>query len=222
MDIGGVSMRTVLVLATLVIAVAWLPSSSHGAPTIVNDLAFVENRPPDDIFSVTGLKLQLDINTTDPGGSAASDIGHDLDKLEVIPFPTGLHTSNLSTTPVFSFTDPNPTPGISELARRHDMFIFDGITRQAIFEFAPTNGGVLSTTPSFTVPAGLLLSGHPYFFRANSIDVDLTETSSTLHARWESRSAEYLSFTPLSVPEPSSFVLIGSVAFMDIRGGHHA
>ena len=64
-------MRKVLVFATPVLAVAWLPSSSCAAPTIVNDLAFIENRPADDIFGVTGLRLQLDINATDMGGSGA-------------------------------------------------------------------------------------------------------------------------------------------------------
>ena len=65
------SMPKALVFAMLVLAVAWLPSCSCAAPTIVNDLAFIENRPADDIFGITGLKLQLDLNATDPGGSGA-------------------------------------------------------------------------------------------------------------------------------------------------------
>jgi len=250
-----------------------LPLSAHATPTIVNDLVFIENRPADDIFGITGLRLQLDVNATDSGGAGAltgaganttatssngsfpfaqpvtlpfnsffgllgvefttnlllsggvgdfpkvtgtynftvtntsaqstSDTSHNLDKPEVILIPTALHTNNLSTTPVFTFTDPSPTPGIDGLVRRYNFFVQDGITRNVIFDFSVTSA--LSTTPSFLIPPGLLLPGHPYFLRAQSLDIDITETGSTLHPRFESRANEFLSFTP--VPEPSNLVL---------------
>ena len=273
-------MRKIIALGSLVLAATLcLPSNAHADPTIVNDLAFIDNRPADDIFGTTGLRLSLDVNATDtngqsaltgpgagtkatssnagfpfsqpvtlpvnsffgllgveftaipalPSGSAsfpnvtgtynytvtntsaqtASVTSHNLDKPEVIPIPTGLGTNNNSTTPVFSFTDPNPTPGISGLARRYDFFIYDGVTKAAIYEFGAATGH-LSPTPSFDVPAGLLLPGHPYFLNAASVDVDTTEPSSTVNISWENRSREFLAFTPTPVPEPTSLLLVGS------------
>jgi len=268
-------MRKMILLAGLILGVmaCCLPLSAHATPTIVNDLVFIENRPADDIFGITGLRLQLDVNATDSGGAGAltgaganttatssngsfpfaqpvtlpfnsffgllgvefttnlllsggvgdfpkvtgtynftvtntsaqstSDTSHNLDKPEVILIPTALHTNNLSTTPVFTFTDPSPTPGIDGLVRRYNFFVQDGITRNVIFDFSVTSA--LSTTPSFLIPPGLLLPGHPYFLRAQSLDIDITETGSTLHPRFESRANEFLSFTP--VPEPSNLVL---------------
>ena len=271
-------MRKIIVLTGLVLGVVWcLPLSSYATPTIVNDFAFIENRPADDIFGITGLRLQLDVNATDSGGSgaltgpgakaqatpsngsfpfaqpvplpfnsffglfgvefttnlllsggvtdfskvtgtydftvtntsaqSALDTSHNVDKPEVLPIPTGLHTSDLSTTPVFSFTDPNPTPGIAGLVRRYDVFVHDGITKNVILDFALSSGS-FSSTPSFIIPPGLLLPGHPYFLRALSLDIDTTETITTLHPRIENRANEFLSFTP--VPEPSSLFLLGS------------
>jgi len=271
-------MRKTLVLVGLILAgIGSLPLSSYATPTIVTDLVFIENRPIDDIFGVSGLTLSLDVAAPDTGGSGAltgpgaktqatssnasfpfaqpvtipansffglqgveftslllltggvadfpkvtgtynftvtnttaqsvSDTGHNLDKPEVIPLPTGLHTNNFSTTPVFSFTDPNPTPGIAGLARAYDFFIHDGITNDVIFDFSVATGA-FSPIPSFTVPNGLLLPGHPYFLRAASVDRDLTEPVTSIHPRLENRSDEFLAFTP--VPEPSTLLLLGS------------
>ncbi len=264
-------MRKVVFTSLVLIVVLSFPLGGYAAPVFVNDLAFIENRPADDIFGLTGLKLQLDVAATDSGGTGAltgagaktqatssngtfpfaqpviiplnsffsltgveftanlplsgaadfskvtgtynfsvtntsaqttSDTSHNLDKPEIVPIPTGLHTSNSSTTPVFSFTDPNPTPGVNGLIRLYDTFIQDGVTKDVIFQFGT------SATPSFLVPSGLLLPGHPYFFRAFSDDIDTTEPVSTIHPRLENRASEYLSFTP--VPEPSSLFLLGS------------
>ena len=145
---------------------------------------------------------------TNTSAQTASDTSHNFDKPEVIPIPTGLGTNNNSTTPVFSFTDPSPTPGVAGLARRYDFYIFDGITKSAIYESAIASG--LSLTPSFTVPTALLLPNHPYFFGAASIDIDTTETSTSLHPNWENRAREFLAFTPTPVPEPTSLLLVGS------------
>ena len=271
--------KTLVLVLALIVAAFCLPSNTHAISTIVNDLAFIDNRPADDIFGLPGVKLQLDVNVTDSGGSGAltgpgagtkatssnasfpftqpvtipfngffgllgveftanlplsggvadfskvigtysftvtntsaqtaSVTSHNLDKPEVIPLPTGLKTSNNSTTPVFSFTDPSPTPGIAGLARRYDFFIHDGVTNAAIFEFGAATGQ-LSLTPSFTVPTGLLVPGHPYFFAAASVDFDTTEPSSSINVTWESRSREFLAFTPTPVPEPTSLLLVGS------------
>jgi len=271
--------KTLVLVLALIVAAFCLPSNTHADPTVVNDLAFVENRPADDIFGVHGVRLQLDLNVTDSGGSGAltgpgagtkatssnasfpftqpvtipfngffgllgveftanlllsggaadfskitgtysftvtntsaqpaSVTSHNLDKPEVIPIPTGLGTNNNSTTPVFSFTDPNPTPGISGLARRYDFFIHDGVTMAAIYNFSVATGH-LSLTPSFDVPAGLLLPGHPYFLAAASVDFDTTEPSSSINISFEGRSREFLAFTPTPVPEPTSLLLVGS------------
>jgi len=271
-------MQKTLVLAVLILTgLCSLPLSSYATPAIVTDLAFIENRPMDDIFGVSGLRLSLDVAATDTGGSGAltglgaktqatssngtfpfsqpvtlpfnsffglqgveftsllllvggvadfpnvtgtynftvtnasaqsvSDTSHNLDKPEVIPIPTGLQTNNNSTTPVFSFTDPNPTPGIAGLVRNYDFLIHDGITKDVIFSFSVANG-VFSPTPSFTVPSGLLVPGHPYFLRALSVDRDLTEPATSIHPRLENRSNEFLAFTP--VPEPSTLLLLGA------------
>src|SRR5262249_6939835 len=157
-----------------------------------------------DFSKVTGT---YGFTVTNTSAQTASVTSHNLDKPELIPFPTGLGTNNSSTTPVFSFTDPSPTPGITGLARRYDFFIFDGITRNAIFEFAATTGN-LSLTPSFTAPDGLLLPGHPYFFSAPSIDIDTAEPISSVEIRWEGRAREFLPFSP--TPEPASLLLLGS------------
>ena len=273
-------MRKVIVLGSLVLtATLGLPSNIHATPTIFNDLVYSDNRPADDIFGISGLRVQLTLAATDPGGSGAltgagagttatssnpgfplsqpvpvpvnsffsllgveftanlplsggaadfskftgtygftvtntmaqtaSDTSHNFDKPEVIPIPTGLGTNNNSTTPIFSFTDPSPAPGVAGLARRYNFFIFDGITLNAIYEFA-TATGTLSTTPNFAVPSGLLVSGHPYFLTATSVDIDTTETSTILHPSWENRSREFLAFTPTPVPEPTSLLLVGS------------
>lgn len=265
----------------LIAATLGLPLEVQALPTIVNDAAFSDNRPADDIFGSLGLRVQLDLAATDAGGTGAltgpgagttatssnpsfpfaqpvtvplnsffgligveftanlplsggaadfskftgtygftvtntsaqtaSDTSHNFDKPEVIPIPTGLGTNNASTTPVFSFTDPSPTPGIAGLARRYDFFIYDGITRNAIYESAAATGS-LSLTRSFAVPSGLLLPGHPYFLAAASVDVDTTETSTPLHIIWENRSREYLAFTPepTPTPEPSTLLLFGT------------
>jgi len=139
---------------------------------------------------------------TNSSGQSTSDTSHTLDKLEVIPNPANLHTSDLSTTPVFMFTDPNPTPGVAGLQRFYQAWIYDGPTK-VVIDMLP-----VSSTPSFAIPPGILQPGHPYFLRALSLDVDITETATVLHSRLEDRASEFLSFTP--VPEPSTLLLLSS------------
>ena len=62
--------KTLVLVLALIVAAFCLPSNTHADPTVVNDLAFVENRPADDIFGVHGVRMQLDLNVTDSGGRA--------------------------------------------------------------------------------------------------------------------------------------------------------
>src|SRR5262252_3162877 len=63
--------KTLVLVLALIVAAFCLPSNTHADPTIVNDLAFIDNRPADDIFGLHGLFLQLDVAATDTGGSGA-------------------------------------------------------------------------------------------------------------------------------------------------------
>lgn len=139
---------------------------------------------------------------TDTSSLSAVSTSHNLDKPEVIPTPTNLIASNHSTTPVFSFTDPNPTPGIAGLQREYQMQILDGITDTSLFSSS------LSFSSTFVVPGGIMSGGHPYFLRALSYDLDTTETPTSVTSNVENRTEEFLSFTP--VPEPSTLLLLGS------------
>jgi len=170
-----------------------LPILTHAAPVVTQDLAFIDNRPADDIFGKTGLKFNLTVKATDALGSGALAGGsvtatasnptypftqpisvglnavypisngaeftnnsisittnqfpnvtgtytfkltdtanqitfstsHDLDKLEVIQLPTNLAFNDYSTTPMFTFTDPDSTPNVADLLRRYQVEIFD-------------------------------------------------------------------------------------------------
>src|SRR5690242_1242572 len=63
--------RIIVVGSLILAATLCLPFNTHATPSIVNDLAFIDNRPADDIFGVQGVRLSLDINVTDAGGSGA-------------------------------------------------------------------------------------------------------------------------------------------------------
>jgi hypothetical protein len=58
-----------------------------------------------DFSKVTGT---YNFTVTNTSAQSASDTGHNLDKLELIPIPTGLQTNNFSSTPVFSFNGFQP------------------------------------------------------------------------------------------------------------------
>jgi hypothetical protein len=232
---------------------------------------FIDNRPADDIFGKTGLKLNLTVKATDILGSGAlaggsvtatasnstypysqpisvglnavypitngaeftnnsipittsqfpnitgtytftvtntssqsvTSTSHNLDKLEVIQLPTNLAFSDYSTTPLFTFTDPDSTPNVAELLRRYQVEIFDFSTKVNIFS------SDLLLTPSFLVPTGLLAFDTEYYFRSVSWDIDSTEPGG-LHSRAENRAIEYATFHTVPVPEPFSMLLLGS------------
>lgn len=250
-------------------AVIFISNPSFAEPTIIKDWAFVDYRSATDPWALTGLRLALVIQASDPGGLSGSSekatssnplfpfsqpvtltwdgyipvaggsqfdrfpeltgtsqfsaitgtyaftvttassesitsTSHYLDKPEVILIPTDLTFSGQTTTPVFTFTDPNPTPGIDGLTRYYELDIFDYSTLTRIFV------SDLSLTPSFTVPPGILQPGMQYRFRADSLDVDTTEEIEAIHGRLESRAVEYATFRPASVPEPTTLLLLGS------------
>jgi hypothetical protein len=262
-----------MVCAALTSLLLILPIPTHSAPVITGDWAFIDNRAPDDIFSNSGLRLNLTVRATDAGGVPAltgpgsgatvvssnpgfpyptprnvplnavfpiiggaefttlpaltgesqfskvtgtytfrvtntsldwaESTSHNLDKPDVIDLPTGLAFSNYSTTPVFSFTDPDPTPDITGLVRRYQVDIFDATTKTNIYQ-SPSN----LTLPLYEVPPGILEVGKSYYFRADIMDIDSTETGGTIHSRLENRAIEYATFR--AVPEPSIMLLLGS------------
>jgi hypothetical protein len=264
--------RVILFIFAIVWGLLGLAMVAYAAPIFSAVTADIENRPPDDIFGVTGLLLILDLKVTDTGGVSAltgpgssvtavssnpgfpfsqpvtlnlnsstpstgtveftnglpltgssqfpavigtytytvtntssestNSTTHNLDKPEIIPFPTNFAFSNQSTTPVLTFTDPNPTPGIAGLIRQYQVFIFDD-TPKLIFVTG-------LSTPNFTVPPGILEPGEQYFFQVRSLDIDTTEPSGTIRNRTENQAFGYASFQPTAVPEPSTLLLLFS------------
>jgi hypothetical protein len=142
-------------------------------------------------------------------GDSATSTSHSLslEKLEVIPIPTNLAFSDHSTTPVFSFTDPeDPTLIPNGVNRKYLVGIFDD-TVTSIYE------SPVLPTPSFTVPEGILQPGKAYYFRAHSMDFDPADyDASGHHSNLENRAIKWTTFqtTSTAVPEPSTMLLLGS------------
>jgi hypothetical protein len=156
--------------------------------------------------SITGTYDFAVTTATSYGSASTTSTSHLLDKPEVIPIPTGLTIHDQTTTPLFTFTDPNPIPDpeLGGLVRRYQLDIFDD-TLTRVWQ-----SGV-SQTPSFTVDPGFLQPGLMYYFRADSLDIDMSETvDGTLHGWLESRAVEYATFRPASVPEPAILLLLGA------------
>lgn len=134
---------------------------------------------------------------TDNDSASDVHVGNDLDRAAVVPHPTNLAVSDNSTTPLFTFTDPDPDPAFGRLDRVYDMVIFDSAGNEIAILPSPTTA---SETPEFQIPSGLLTPGQQYWFRAQSIDIDTAD----FHV--ENIGESLLSFTP--VPEPSSLALV--------------
>lgn len=139
---------------------------------------------------------------TDTANVTAGQTSHNVHSLEAILLPTNLAVSDFTTTPAFSWTDPSPTPGVGGVVRVYDAVVYDSQMRQVAILPSPTTA---NTSPSITIPAGLLTPGQQYYLRAQNVDVDSTAPFAA-----ESIGEEFLSFTP--VPEPGSLVLLAAVA----------
>lgn len=151
--------------------------------------------------------VEGDYNYTVTDNNQESDmhVGNKLDRAAVVPHPTNLTVSDFSTTPVFSFTDPDPDPRFARLDRVYNMVVFDSVGSQIAILPSPTMG---STTPEFQVPAGLLTEGLQYWFRAQSNDID------TLDGHVENIGESLLSFT--AVPEASQIMMFGALVIGSI------
>ena len=264
--------RVITVAVVLVWVLLTIAVPAYSSPVIIQDWAFIDNRSTNDIWGITGLRLDIGVQATDSGGKIAltgpgssetavssnpdypftqpvtlsldlsnpvaggaqfvrfpiisindfskvtgtytftvtntssqstTSTSYDLDKPDVIELPMGLTFSDSTTTPVFTFTDPDPTPGFTALVRRYRMDIFDD-TKTKIFQ------SDWLTTPSFTVPDGILEPGMEYFFRAISGDIDTTDPLITIHSRLENRATEWEEFNTAPIPEPATMLLLGS------------
>ncbi len=100
---------------------------------------------------------------TDNSSLSTVYVGNDLDRAALVPHPTDLAVTDHTTTPLFTFTDPDPDPAFGRLDRVYDMVIFDDTGAEIAILPSPTTS---STTPSFQIPMGLLNPGQQYWFRA--------------------------------------------------------
>ena len=140
--------------------------------------------------------------------------GNNLNRAEVVPHPTSLMVSDNSTSPTFTFVDPDPTPNVSGLDRFYNMVIFDSSDNEVAILPSPTT---VATPPSIAVPPGVLSPGVMYLFRAQSLDVDGSVV--------ENIGESLLEFTP--IPESSHVaalgkLLIGALAIWERRKANGA
>lgn len=156
---------------------------------------------PADFAKITG---EYTYRVTD-GHSADSLGSHQLDIPAVVPHPISLTVSDYSTTPWFSFTDPNPTTADpNELTRVYDVVIFSSTGLQVAILDSVTEA---SGHPSFHIPAFKLTAGQQYWFRAQSIDIDLEGQHQDPFV--ENIGEALLSFTPAAVPESTHIAALG-------------
>jgi hypothetical protein len=176
-----------------------------------NDVALAQISPGSSswakLFPITSadfpdIEGRYTYTVTDSSAASTTLESHRLDHPAIIPHPTNLAVNNHTTAPLFTFTDPNPTPSSGQLTRVYDMVIFDSSGLQVAILPSPTTS---SATPSIQVDSGLLTIGQQYWFRAQSIDIDVEGGISYVENIGES----LLSFTP--VPESSHVIALGGV-----------
>jgi hypothetical protein len=136
--------------------------------------------------------------------------GNNLNRAAVVPHPTNLDTSDNSTTPLFTFIDPDPDPEFGPLDRFYQLVIYNSLESEVAILPLPTSA---SETPEFQIPAGLLTPGETYWFRAQSLDIDND-------GRVENIGESLLPFTP--IPESSHVaalagLLLGLMALFERR-----
>ncbi|HWL93163.1 MAG TPA: hypothetical protein VNT79_06485 [Phycisphaerae bacterium] len=125
----------------------------------------------------------------DNHGQADTRLSHNLNRTEVIPLPTNLAVSDTTTSPVFSFTDPDPTPNVGGVTRLYHVFVIDAqLIGIGLF---PELG---SETPNIQIPTGVMCPCLDYHLRAQSFDVDNADEAT------ENLATAFLSFTPTDVP----------------------
>ncbi|MEK6643504.1 MAG: hypothetical protein AABZ08_06305 [Planctomycetota bacterium] len=135
------------------------------------------------------IQARYQYRVTDVNAATDTLLGHNLNKPEVIPLPTNLAVSNQTTTPLFTFTDPVPSPGHPGLIRRYKVLVVDG-NLAGVGEF-PTGD---ATSPSIAIPFGVLCPCVSYYLRAESYDIDVADDN------LENLATAFLPFTPTSVP----------------------
>ena len=261
--------------AVFIVLLSSLALEAFAAPTIIEDVVRIRNRPADDIVATPGLRLNLLVRATDPGGTAAltgpgagvqctsgnlkfpfaqpfslgfdtvapalpggaefsrhfpitvadfpTIVGtyqctvrntsgetavvttHILDKPAVVPLPTNIAASDQTSTPIVTFTDPNPAPALPGLIRLYGLAIFTFVNNQPVI--VPNGQLPFVAAPSFQIPNGLLSQGTPYFLRAASMDVDSTE--GVAGARPPENQA--IAYSPFSMAGPQLPSLVGDI-----------
>jgi len=111
----------IVVCAALCSVLVIVPIPAHADPVIIRDWAFIDNRPADDIFSITGLRLNLTVKAVDAGGvpaltgpgSGASVVSSNPD----VPFSTPRNVPLNAVFPIVGgaeYTTLPPLTGISQ------------------------------------------------------------------------------------------------------------
>lgn len=162
-----------------------------GLTVLGNAAAFIHLFPISeaDFPDVSGQYTYVVTNNNNQNDSL---LGHRLNRMEVVPLPTNVAASNQTTTPTITFTDPDPSPNEPGLIRRYQVVIYD--TALNFVTILPTPA-TSSTNPSMAVPSGTLCPCVPYYFRAQSIDLDTAEGNAI-----ENMGQSFLLFTPTDVP----------------------
>lgn len=130
-------------------------------------------------------------HVTNNNGNNDSLLSHRLNRMEVVPLPTNLTISNQTTTPLVTFTDPDPTPNLANLDRVYQLVIYD----TALNFVAILPPGDAATSPSINIPASVLCPCVPYHIRAQSVDVDTADDAT------ENMAQAFIAFTPTDVPK---------------------
>jgi hypothetical protein len=155
---------------------------------------------------LAGLAGTYTFTVNDSNAGSAQDPSHNLSLLEILGFPTNFQFSDHSTTPTVTFTDPNAPP-TSGVTRFYDWRVLPaGMDSSALC-------GNFVLSPTFIIPSGCLSPGQSYDFRIQINDALTADLNSqSIHDPTQSRSVgwDFGFRTAATVPEPSSFLLLGS------------